>query len=72
MKYQAEGWPSSINSLPEEEQEMAKIKYITEAAQKYGFKLTIDDITNNPGLKFIAKMYIQIILVLNFFTILAS
>ena len=52
----AEGWPSSITSLPEEEQDLAKIRYVIEAAEIYGIEFTIDDVQSNPGLKFIAKL----------------
>lgn len=62
MKYQAEGWPSSITdpSLTEEERENAKLEYVMEAAKKYGIQFTIDEVQSNPGLKFIAKLYFEI------------
>lgn len=58
LKYIAEGWPAAITELPEAEQELAKIRYVVEAKERYGIEFTVDDVQNNPGMKFIAKLYV--------------
>lgn len=58
IKYEASGWPPECldESISEEEREERKKKYLSDAYDRYEIELDRDNISYNPGLRYIAKL----------------